>query len=332
MDGSKSVYNASMNTRVSGILLLVLTLVLGGYTRWTARAQNNDIRYFPETGHTLQGAFREFYESTPDALLLFGYPITEAFTDSGGLEVQYFQKARFERNPAALSSPVRLTPLGALLYAQSSQHTPVNIPANATACRSFPETGHSLCYDFLAYWEAHNGEQYLGRPISPLEKEGDRIVQYLEYGRLEWHPENVGGAQIVLANLGEVYFQVSGENPQLLKAIGGAFIARQSITAIQAHAFVTRASVSQQDEQHIYIIVRDQNKQPIEGATAAVTLLYPDGSSARYAARQNTNRFGFTVVDVAVNARTTGIVEVRVDITAPNGLEESTRTSFRIWY
>ncbi len=316
------------------VFFLLLSLGLGGYTHWTARAQGSDVRYFPETGHTIRGPFRTFYENVPDALLLFGYPITEAFTTQGGLEVQYFQKARFERNPAALSVPVQLTPLGRLLYNPDAGHVQADIPASATACRYFPETRQSLCYDFLTYWEAHDGARYLGKPISPLEKEGDRLVQYLEYARLEWHPEDLRGAQIVTANLGEIYFQVNGENPILLKGIGGSFIAERRITHLLVNAFVTRASVSRHDNQNLYVIVRDQNKRPISGAAVSVTLLYPDGTSARYIAPQSTNPAGFTIVPMEINAgdNAIGTVEVQVNVTITGGVEAQTSTSFRIWY
>ncbi|RMF50265.1 MAG: hypothetical protein D6755_01380 [Anaerolineae bacterium] len=329
----KSVYNACMRKHLL-VLVLLLTVVVGGYTRWSARAQGSDVRYFPETGHTIRGPFRTFYESTPDALLLFGYPITEAFTNEGGLEVQYFQKARFEHNPAALSDVVQLTPLGRLLYNPYAEHIQPDIPVSATACHYFPDTRQNLCYDFLTYWEAHGGERYLGKPISPLEKENDRLVQYLEYARLEWHPENISKAQIVTANLGEIYFRVNGENPALLRAIGGSFIAEQRVTRLIVNAFVTQASVSHHDEQKLYVIVRDQNKQPITNAAVDITLRYPDGTSAKYIAPKNTNQAGFTVIPIEVNAaeNVIGTVEVLVRVSVSPDLHTETSTSFRIWY
>ena len=65
-------------------------------------AGDTDHRYFPETGHTIGAAFKEFFESRGD-LEVFGYPITEPFTENG-LTVQYFQRARFELHPE-LSPP-----------------------------------------------------------------------------------------------------------------------------------------------------------------------------------------------------------------------------------
>jgi hypothetical protein len=53
--------------------------------------------YVGETGHNVCGRFRERWQD--GGVLIFGYPITEEF-DEGGLTVQYFERARFERHPA----------------------------------------------------------------------------------------------------------------------------------------------------------------------------------------------------------------------------------------
>jgi hypothetical protein len=53
--------------------------------------------YFPETGHTLRGEFRHFWERR-GGLAIFGFPISEPFDEAGQL-VQYFERARFSHNP-----------------------------------------------------------------------------------------------------------------------------------------------------------------------------------------------------------------------------------------
>ncbi len=328
----KSVYNENMSKILRGLVIIFL-LGTGVAAAISVRAQENAPRYFPETGHTIRGKFRAFYEATPDALLLFGYPITEAFTNPQGVEVQYFQRARFEYDPASPANTVRLTPLGQLVYKQEKEHIPANTPPNPTACQHFADTGQQLCYGFLAFWKEHQGAIYLGNPISPLERDGDRLVQYLEYARLEWHPEAGGQGQFVLTNLGEVYFRLNRENPRLLLPQNTAFIGQNTLLEMQVHAFVTKASVSQKDEQTLYIIVRDQKRQPLEGATAAITVHYPDGRSVPYIAPHSTNAYGFTDLTFPVDSSQPGFVEVSVEVTAPQGsLKENTRTSFRIWY
>ncbi len=322
-----------MNKILRGILILIIlgASIAAGVS---VRAQESTPRYFPETGHTLHGKFRIFYESTPDALLLFGYPITEAFTNAQGVEIQYFQRARFEYNPASPTNAVHLTPLGRLVYEQEEEHFPANTPPNPTACQHFADTDQQLCYGFLAFWKAHRGATYLGSPISPLERDGDRLVQYLEYARLEWHPEASRQGQFVLTNLGEIYFRLNKENPRLLLPQNTSFIAESTVLEMDVHAFVTKASVSQGEEQTIYVIVRDQKRQPIKGAVASITVHYPDGHTiSNIIIPDSTNDYGFTTWRFPVDSSQPGFVEVSVEVTAPQGtMKEHTRTSFRIWY
>ncbi len=49
---------------------------------------------FPETGHTVSGTFKTFWESR-GGLLTFGFPISSVFVEDG-LTVQYFERARIE--------------------------------------------------------------------------------------------------------------------------------------------------------------------------------------------------------------------------------------------
>jgi len=54
--------------------------------------------YFAPTGHTINPAFRAFWEDR-GGLYTFGYPIGRAFKDSGGRLVQYFERTRLELHP-----------------------------------------------------------------------------------------------------------------------------------------------------------------------------------------------------------------------------------------
>jgi lipoprotein-anchoring transpeptidase ErfK/SrfK len=66
-------------------------------------APDSGERYFGETGHTLSGRFRRFWEKR-GGLPIFGFPISEPFEEisptDGQLRVtQYFERARFEHYP-----------------------------------------------------------------------------------------------------------------------------------------------------------------------------------------------------------------------------------------
>ncbi len=64
--------------------------------------------YFDETGHTLSGSFRTYWEAN-GGLALFGYPISEPFGMLGAdgivRQVQYFQRCRVDYFPEYESTP-----------------------------------------------------------------------------------------------------------------------------------------------------------------------------------------------------------------------------------
>ncbi len=87
-------------------------------------ATNATTTYFPQTGHRLSNAFRDFWRAN-GGLAIFGYPISEEFTESQagatGLTVQYFERARFEwhADQAGTPSAVQLSLLGSTLAAKN---------------------------------------------------------------------------------------------------------------------------------------------------------------------------------------------------------------------
>ncbi len=68
-----------------------------------------DRLYFPETGHTLSYGFKQYWERY-GGLPVFGYPISEEFTEVNPIDgkaytVQYFERARFEYHPEYRGTP-----------------------------------------------------------------------------------------------------------------------------------------------------------------------------------------------------------------------------------
>lgn len=61
----------------------------------------SDMRYFDTTQHYIGHGFKGYWESYGDAkaMELFGYPLSEEFTDDRGITVQWFERARFEYQP-----------------------------------------------------------------------------------------------------------------------------------------------------------------------------------------------------------------------------------------
>jgi len=170
-------------------------------------------RYFPETGHALGNGFKAFWE-THGGLAIFGHPISEEFGERQGrgpgfdavLDVQYFERARFEYHPEFRGTPyeVELSRLGseqvvtgnALASSggtSGSPFAPVSEPANCLPpfmdnippCLFFPQTGHTI-WGFYPFWQQHGGVAVFGYPISEdyLAPDG-ADVQYFERARFE---------------------------------------------------------------------------------------------------------------------------------------------------
>jgi spore germination protein YaaH len=73
----------------------------------------------------------------------------------------------------------------------------------------FPETGHSLAYGFLKYWNENGGLERFGYPKTEEFTEYDAMVdasytvQYFERGRFEYHPEYAGTEfEVLLGHIG----------------------------------------------------------------------------------------------------------------------------------
>ena len=86
------------------------------------RVSTDNPRYFPETGHTVGGKFRAYWERN-GGLAQQGYPLSDELTEVSTLDgkpytVQYFERAVFELHPENAGTPheVLLTQLGTYQY------------------------------------------------------------------------------------------------------------------------------------------------------------------------------------------------------------------------
>src|SRR5262249_46185716 len=160
------------------------------------------------------------------------------FTSRDGKTVQYFQRARFELH-AELPAGQRvvLTTLGRETFVSTG---PVDV-AGAFACRSYSETGYSVCFTFLAFFDAYWGVAQFGYPMSSFEYHEDRIVQYFEKARLEWQPWRPEGQRVVVADLGRVYFDQLGEDAGLLPPVRPADNTISAILKLRVRAFTWKA-------------------------------------------------------------------------------------------
>jgi hypothetical protein len=112
---------------------------------WLSASPSPDRDFFAESGHTLGGAFRGFWQGR-GGLAAFGFPISEEFNEVNPQDgrtylVQYFQRARFEYHPENVGTPyeVQLGQLGRQLlnerpaiHAQTAPAQPLTLLGKAT--------------------------------------------------------------------------------------------------------------------------------------------------------------------------------------------------------
>ena len=153
--------------------------------------------YFPVTGHVVSGDFLTFWRAN-GGLAIFGYPLTEMIQQDG-LQVQYFERARFELHPEFAGTPyiVELELLGnetvaGRTDAAFARQTAAPNWSDTVDRLYFAATGHYLAYGFKTYWQQHGGLAVFGYPISEEFTENGRTVQYFERARFEWWPEHRG--------------------------------------------------------------------------------------------------------------------------------------------
>lgn len=311
-------------------LAVLITLCLLGISWVPARAQAQDSRYFKETGHNVKGDFLAYYDSNPNAMFLYGYPITEEFISKDGKMAQYFQRARFEyRADLPAGQRVQVTQLGRATYISTGALS----VSNAFACRTYSETGYPVCFAFLEFFDQYGGPAQFGYPISGFEYHENKIVQYFENARMEWQPWRLEGQRVVLSDLGRMYFDNLGEDPALLSPVnpaGDNTTDGANVVNLQVRAFAWKAVTLASDSQLIFVIVQDQNLQPVSNASCSTLTYWPDGHSNTSMLTTNTNGVGMLPLSFT-NQPYSGLIYVDVACVFEN-LSATTTTSFRIWY
>jgi hypothetical protein len=104
-----------------------------------------DVLYFPESMHTLGGAFRWFWESH-GGLPTFGYPLSEEFVEldpstNEDVLVQYFERARFEYRQGNEPYNVVLSNLGWLSLHERADAAVLSTPVSAVVLLGEATTG-----------------------------------------------------------------------------------------------------------------------------------------------------------------------------------------------
>jgi hypothetical protein len=314
--------------RVCGVVFVVIMLLAanGGQVA----AQNSATsEYFPSTGHNVSGEFWMYYQVIPNAAYVFGAPITEQFTETkSGRLVQYFQRARFEYYPENQPGQrVLLSAVGQWVMDHSTLGAALDI-YSPIGCRNYSETGVSLCYAFLEYFDTNGGESIFGKPVSNFVDYRGRITQFFERARFDWYPENPAGQQVTLAELGRIYFDAVREDPNLLQPVH-ADNAPGNVRELFPKVFTWKAVTGPDDTQAIYVIVQDQTHTPVPGATTVVTITWPQGGRDSFA--RTTDASGLVSLPLRIEGQPhSGLVLIDVEVIYM-GLSTKSQTSFRVW-
>jgi sortase (surface protein transpeptidase) len=218
-------------------LLLALAL-LASQAAGIAQAQPQR-RCFRETGYCIAGPIRAYWERN-GGLMVFGLPITPQQVqpiEGQPTEVQWFERSRLELHPE--NAPPYDVLLGRMgedrLKRLRRDWKKFPRAVAAPECRAF-ETGHAVCGDFLAAWQA-NGLSFdddpavseaeslalFGMPISDPQPErlsdgSTYTVQWFERARFEAHPENPPPYNVLLGLLGRELSPRPATPPEPIRA------------------------------------------------------------------------------------------------------------------
>lgn len=213
---------ASLGWCVAIFVLSTMIVSFAWNTPAVVEAQSGETMVFP-SGHWIDDTygFLTYWQEHQGEMLL-GPPITAPF-DENGLVVQYFENGRLELHSELEGSPVLPGRVGSdyaaalwlsfnfkpssLKKSESGNSFFAENPETPTSGeRLFEETGYTLQEPFLGFWEAHDGINSFGFPISqPLWEYIDNqllMVQYFERGRLERHTVGEGLYEVRISSLG----------------------------------------------------------------------------------------------------------------------------------
>jgi hypothetical protein len=290
-------------------------------------------RYYPETGHTVDARFIRHFDGR-GGVAVFGYPITDAFLDPrSGRLTQYFQNARLEWAipPGRTQGEVRLSALGEMLGGWDPPEPEAVIPFGSDAgCRYYRESGHGVCHAFLDFYDRYGGPQVFGYPISEFKIEGDRIVQYFQGFRLDWHPDDPSGGRVRVAPLGRIHFESQSYDRSLLRPRLPSDRLEYRVLQLRPRSAVRKPVVRADDTQDIYLLVRDQNLNPVRGAAVTVQIRFPQAE--RTLLMPVTDERGVSRISLSFAGQPPGS-RVLLEFWVSYGeLTGTTRDSFLIWW
>lgn len=227
------------------IVLLVAALIAGTLVLRPEAA--SPLRYFPETRYLLREPFLSYFDDHGGVSVL-GYPLTNAYTGADGVLVQVFQRAQLQLTVRG----VELAALGRTLHLGDDQ------------------SGHVVAAEFVDFYQAHGDQPVFGPPIGPVHEEAGLLVQDFERARLV----RTARGDVQLAGLGSAYlsiFPAPAPDGQAAYRLRGTPAPPPSI---RANVSMGQPTVTQGDQQTIYLVVEDGEGNPVAGAQSLAILRY----------------------------------------------------------
>lgn len=276
-------------------------------------------------------SLQAFYDENGGAEI-FGKPHTPLLVDPNtNQRIQYFDGVRLEYSPNN-PSEIMVGNLGEWAMEGLEEPIEAELPDNAPS-RTFPN-GYTIQGAFLEFYEANNGEQLFGDPISEQLNEGLLRVQYFENVRLEWHPDAPPGRKVQVSFLGRAHYlyEVYGFGV-LQAAIPDGEERPREIANADVTAAVSNPTLYGDDQQIIFVIVESLDKQP--ASNLQVTLTITDGDETyTQVLEQLTNSQGTTQgVIEAKGWEPSEDIRVSVEVNYPNKpVIGRTSISFQKWW
>ena len=230
--------NPPMKRAIALLLTLSLMMVsLASVAAQPSQAPVDPVEgcdYYELTGHNLCEPFASYWAAN-GGLMVFGYPITEAFEEVGidtgeTYLVQYFERERMEYHPALAGTEyeILLGRLGNEVLLQQGRDWTEFEKSDPSEENYIAETGFAVPQMFLDYWMSEGLDlgdpgisfreslALFGYPISQAEIETNMaghtvLTQWFERARFEYHPDNEPQFQVLLGLLGNEV--LAGEPP-----------------------------------------------------------------------------------------------------------------------
>jgi hypothetical protein len=310
-------------------IVLILAIMVGLLAPQKSLTQERtDQVFFEETGHWVKGEFLTYFRKN-GGLAIFGYPLTEAFVDQGFL-VQYFQKARMEWHPQN-RDPYKVQ-LGLLGEELKYRQPPVPEPTPRSRRKVyFPETGHTVSYAFLDFFNQNGGIDIFGYPITEMYFEEGQIVQYFQRLKLQWQPNDPLNT-VAVGNLGEVYYlRYSYRMPS--EAAGSARISTE-ITELKATVLLRYSVMSTRRNQTVTVSVIDNNGAPVPDAQVTISfvdrsmnVILPGSTQTLF-----TDQRGFASASLPVNEGRSGTNIIVRAVVRHGNLTATAQNVFLLWW